>query len=172
MMLGERHPAIPPSERIFLCWRVDGCLRTLNVGLNLDKAWYHACRTMHVAPTLNQWIGNIPGVRWSGDYVTLFFLRFFLRRTHISSDPPLRDRCVEEVVWDDGVNLLGTGGRLYLDGNLGDLGCNYGVHINTGWWVKLVIRTCKCWRVPALALSPKIMSNTEEPRIFCSGAHF
>lgn len=34
--------------------------------------------------------------------------------------------------------MLGTGGRLYLDGDLGEVGCNYGVHTDTGWWVTLM----------------------------------
>lgn len=42
---------------------------------------------------------------------------------------------MEAVVWDDGANLLGRGGKLFLDGNLGEKGCEYGVHIKTGWWV-------------------------------------
>lgn len=58
--------------------------------------------------------------------------RFFLSRLHLCWN-----RCVEEVVWDDRGNMLGTGGRLYLDGDLGEKGCNYGVHIDTGWWVKV-----------------------------------
>lgn len=36
-------------------------------------------------------------------------------------------------MWDDGKDVLGTGGKIYVDGNLGKEGCNYGVHISTGW---------------------------------------
>eukprot|EP00903_Cladosiphon_okamuranus_P013122 g12238.t2 len=42
--------------------------------------------------------------------------------------------CVEEVVWNGGANLLGRGSKLYLDGNLGERGCEYGVNINEGWF--------------------------------------
>lgn len=36
-------------------------------------------------------------------------------------------------MWDDGKDVLGNGGRVYLDGDLGEGGCNYGVHTTTGW---------------------------------------
>eukprot|EP00752_Nemacystus_decipiens_P013024 g11522.t1 len=42
--------------------------------------------------------------------------------------------CVEEVVWNNHGNMLGTAGRLYLDGDMGFFGCNYGVHTDTGWY--------------------------------------
>eukprot|EP00904_Undaria_pinnatifida_P006044 jgi/Undpi1/256/HiC_scaffold_1.g00253.m1 len=42
--------------------------------------------------------------------------------------------CIEEVVWEGGNNLLGQGAKLYLDGDFGVQGCNYGVHIDTGWF--------------------------------------
>ena len=38
------------------------------------------------------------------------------------------------MVWEGGDNLLGRGARIYLDSDFGDRGCNYGVHINTGWF--------------------------------------
>lgn len=42
-------------------------------------------------------------------------------------------RCIEDIMWDDGSNLLGSGGKIFFDGDLGNPGCNYGVHTNTGW---------------------------------------
>ncbi|CAM9671683.1 unnamed protein product [Scytosiphon promiscuus] len=42
--------------------------------------------------------------------------------------------CIEELMWDNGPDMLGNGGRIYLDGNLGETGCNYGVHTSTGWF--------------------------------------
>lgn len=38
-------------------------------------------------------------------------------------------RCLESLQWDDGPNVLGRGGRVYLDGDVGDAGCQYGVHV-------------------------------------------
>ncbi|CAN0043462.1 unnamed protein product [Ectocarpus sp. 12 AP-2014] len=42
--------------------------------------------------------------------------------------------CFDEAIWNGGTNLLGGGGRVYLDGDLGKKGCNYGVHFDTGWF--------------------------------------
>ncbi|CAN0097524.1 unnamed protein product [Ectocarpus fasciculatus] len=42
--------------------------------------------------------------------------------------------CFDEAIWNGGTNLLGSGGRVYLDGDLGKPGCNYGVHFDTGWY--------------------------------------
>ena len=55
-------------------------------------------------------------------------------RLSVLSRRRVRDRCVEEVVWNDRGSMLGTGGRLYLDGDLGESGCNFGVHTTTGWY--------------------------------------
>lgn len=41
-------------------------------------------------------------------------------------------RCIEHVCWDNGSDLLGRGGRVYLDGDLGCEGCQYGVHYYRG----------------------------------------
>lgn len=38
-------------------------------------------------------------------------------------------RCLESLRWDDGPNILGRGGRVYLDGDKGSPGCQYGVHV-------------------------------------------
>ena len=46
----------------------------------------------------------------------------------------LHGRCIEQMVWDDGPDLLGRGGKVYLDSNTGSDGCNYGVHHQTGWF--------------------------------------
>lgn len=43
-------------------------------------------------------------------------------------------RCIEQLVWDDGPNLLGRGGKVYLDHDTGIDGCSYGVHYQTGWF--------------------------------------
>lgn len=61
-----------------------------------------------------------------------FWCTYCMSFPYMHTPCPAR-RCVEEMVWDDGSNLLGNGGRIYLDGNLGYPGCNYGVHTNTGW---------------------------------------
>ncbi|CAM9902052.1 unnamed protein product [Ectocarpus sp. 12 AP-2014] len=42
--------------------------------------------------------------------------------------------CFDEAIWNGGTNLLGSGARVYLDGDLGKKGCNYGVHFDTGWF--------------------------------------
>ncbi|CBJ26807.1 expressed unknown protein [Ectocarpus siliculosus] len=42
--------------------------------------------------------------------------------------------CFDEAIWNGGTNLLGSGARVYLDGDLGEKGCNYGVHFDTGWF--------------------------------------
>lgn len=59
----------------------------------------------------------------------------FFREIVQHPSPRPAHRCVEALVWNDGANLLGRAGKLYLDGNLGGKGCEYGVHIKTGWWV-------------------------------------
>lgn len=43
-------------------------------------------------------------------------------------------RCIEKLVWEDGANLLGSGGRIVLDGDTGNTGCRFGVRFNTGWF--------------------------------------
>lgn len=76
---------------------------------------------------------------------------------------------MEKVVWHDRGNMLGTGGRLYLDGNLGEMGCEYGVNINTGWWVNLVEFVLERMCVPGLTCTVVMnifVENAEECRLF------
>lgn len=61
-------------------------------------------------------------------------------------------------MWNDRGNMLGTGGRLYLDGDLGEGGCKFGVHTDTGWWVTLM-ETGSGEGTPALAPLPYTSSG-------------
>ncbi|CAN0436932.1 unnamed protein product [Ascophyllum nodosum] len=71
---------------------------------------------------------NIPGT-WS---VLKVPLEYEPTTMLIENEGGIDAWCIEQLKWNNGSNLLGRNGRVYIDGDLGPGGCNFGVHSQTG----------------------------------------